>query len=406
MSFDEMPDELNQAYTVYNHEYYLDLFEKARETYDLSYTYMVVPTGEPLHMFYLFDAVRDTRASDGFLNLCDDVYEALERHRCMWEAWETGKSPAGYDYYDNEYGRTYAYYVPLLINGEKMGVIGVEVEIANVNKAILNNSLRQIAMVGAVLVVCVALMLVVIYKNYIAKLSHLQKSVRAYAESKDADITSDIERDATGKDEISVLALQVSAMIMELENYMARLLDTAQALRSTQEKADALNELATKDALTGIRNKTAYDNEVRHLEWKMSSEEGFQFGIAMVDLNFLKRLNDTFGHEQGNIAIQKLCYIICHTFEHSPVFRIGGDEFVVILENNDFANRDVLTAAFNQKLEALAADESLEPWERVSASIGIAVYDSSIDSSVANVFKRADKAMYQRKKEMKAVREN
>ena len=102
---------------------------------------------------------------------------------------------------------------------------------------------------------------------------------------------------------------------------MKSLLETAQALRDTKERADAMNELATKDALTGIRNKTAYDNEVRRIEWKMSS------------------------------------------------------------------------------------NEKLEPWEKVSASIGIAVYDSNIDANVANVFKRADKAMYQRKKEMKAVRE-
>ena len=100
----------------------------------------------------------------------------------------------------------------------------------------------------------------------------------------------------------------------------------------------------------------------------------------MVDLNFLKRINDTYGHEQGNIAIKKLCYIVCHVFEHSPVFRIGGDEFVIILENDDYKNIESLIKEFND--------------------------NASIDSSAANVFKRADKAMYNRKREMKAIREN
>ena len=93
-------------------------------------------------------------------------------------------------------------------------------------------------------------------------------------------------------------------------------------------------------------------------------------------------------------------------FEHSPVFRIGGDEFVIILQNGDFEKRDDLVALFNKTIEEAEAQDNLEPWEKVSASIGIAVYDSNIDSNVANVFKRADKAMYQRKKEMKAARES
>ena len=193
-------------------------------------------------------------------------------------------------------------------------------------------------------------------------------------------------------------------MILELENYIKSLFETSKALRDTQERADAMSELATKDALTGIRNKTSYDQEVKKLEWKMGGDENLQFAIAMIDLNYLKRLNDTFGHDKGNIAIKKLCYIVCHIFEHSPVFRIGGDEFVVILLGEDFERRDTLCSIFNSKLEEIKENTDLEPWEKVSASIGIAVYDKSIDSNVDNVFKRADKEMYQRKKEMKANR--
>ena len=384
----------------------MDLFEKARSAFNVIYTYFVIPTGHELDMYFMIDAVREGKKGDEkHLNLCDELSQTLERHFYMWEAWNSGEKSTGFDTYDNEFGKTYAYYAPLFINGEKVGVIAVDVEIADVNKAILNNSLRQIFYVGLVLVIAVALMLVVIYKSYIAKLSHLQKSVKAYSLDKNVAIARDIEKDANGKDEISVLALQVSSMILELENYMKSLLETAQALRDTKERADAMNELATKDALTGIRNKTAYDNEVRRIEWKMSSNEKLDFAIAMIDLNFLKRINDTFGHEQGNMAIKKLCYIVCHIFEHSPVFRIGGDEFVVLLENSDFEKRELLIQTFNKTLEELASNEKLEPWEKVSASIGIAVYDSNIDANVANVFKRADKAMYQRKKEMKAVRE-
>ena len=125
----------------------------------------------------------------------------------------------------------------------------------------------------------------------------------------------------------------------------------------------------------------------------------------MVDLNFLKRINDTYGHEQGNIAIQKLCHMLKEIFQNSPIFRIGGDEFVIILEGKDFLIADELIDEFNNELEKIAADETLDPWEKISASVGIAVYDKLSDSSAANVFKRADKAMYIRKRAMKATRD-
>ncbi len=124
----------------------------------------------------------------------------------------------------------------------------------------------------------------------------------------------------------------------------------------------------------------------------------------MVDLNFLKRTNDTYGHEKGNVSIKNLCALVCLVFKHSPVFRVGGDEFVVILKNQDLQNVEHLMSRFNGSLEELQQDSTLEPWERISAAIGYALYDQGLDGSVEDVFKRADKAMYDRKTAMKAER--
>ena len=266
VQFRELSPDVQNAYAVYRFEYWLYKFQKARDLFGLEYVYYIVPSGEDLHMIWMLDLVRDKKTENGvdYIDLGVDVYEPLDLHQKMWEAWDTGRTPKGYDTYDNEYGKTYAYYKPLYINGKKMGLIGAEIAIADVNQSILQNALKQTAVMG--LILCVAAMLWAIHRRYISKLSHLQANVRNYAEKKDSLIARDIEDEAVGKDEIATLSMQVAAMIHELENYMASLLRTMEELGDTKKQADAMSELAHKDALTGIRNKTAYDNEVRRIE--------------------------------------------------------------------------------------------------------------------------------------------
>ncbi len=204
-------------------------------------------------------------------------------------------------------------------------------------------------------------------------------------------------------DEISDLLSSMKQMETDMNSNITSLLDTKVALRETEEKANNMQELAVKDALTGIRNKMAYDHEVRKLEADLA--DGFnEFGLAMIDLNYLKRTNDTYGHEKGNISIRRLCMLVCEVFEHSPVFRIGGDEFVVVLKNRDYRNVDNLVAEFNARLEQLQNDDTLNPWEQISAAIGYYKFDKTVDKTVDDVFKKADKAMYDRKVAMKAER--
>lgn len=172
----------------------------------------------------------------------------------------------------------------------------------------------------------------------------------------------------------------------------------------TEQLRRRLEHSALRDELTGIRNKTAYGNEIGLIEKRMDSDEVPEFGIAMVDMNFLKRINDTYGHEQGNVALRKLCRTICMIFKHSPVFRIGGDEFVVIVEGCDLKEGDTRVRELRNELEKIQEDDRLDPWEKPSASIGLAVYDPSLDKSVSDVFERADKLMYENKRAMKATR--
>ncbi len=206
-------------------------------------------------------------------------------------------------------------------------------------------------------------------------------------------------------DEIAGLLDSMKQMEQDMNSNINALMETKESLKETEDKAEKLSELAKKDSLTGIRNKTAYDFEVNILEKDL--EEGFtEFGLAMIDLNFLKRTNDTYGHEKGNVSICRLSDLICKIFEHSPVFRIGGDEFVVVLKHHDYRKIETLIEDFYKVLAEYEADPSLEPWEKISAAVGYAKYDASIDHSVEDLFKRADEAMYKKKVSMKAQRKD
>jgi diguanylate cyclase (GGDEF)-like protein len=150
---------------------------------------------------------------------------------------------------------------------------------------------------------------------------------------------------------------------------------------------------AIKDPLTGIRNKRAYDAGIAELDDEMKSSGG-AFGIAVVDINDLKEINDRYGHDAGNATIIQMSSIICEVFKHSPVFRYGGDEFTVILQHHDLDCIEELDKRFHDQMNALMNSEGKDPWLRHTAAIGYAVYDPNVDDGADSVFERADKAMY------------
>ena len=426
VTFDELDEDVKEAYFIYSHVYWLLTFEWARADFNLPYTYFLLPDETTHTVMYVVDGERSSRAGHlefieenpqykeyhheqgneaEYLYLGDTYFnENNEQHAVEWATWESGEEQDGFVVWHNQWGDTYSYYVPVWINGEKLGLVVTEIDIADVNNEILRNTIRQLGVMTVVLLMGICLLLIFINSKYIDKLARLELYVTRYTSDKDPRVAEDIRANIKGRDEVTSLANEVVSMIKEIENHIKFLLITNQELAETKGDVAKMTDLAQKDALTGIRNRTAYDKETEKLQHSLD-EGDMDFGMAMIDLNFLKRTNDTYGHEKGNESIKKLCYIVCHVFEHSPVFRIGGDEFVAILKNEDFRNRDALLIEFDDELERLRKLDDLEPWERISAAIGIAVYDSTCDRSVSDVFKRADSIMYECKKRMKATRQ-
>ena len=162
---------------------------------------------------------------------------------------------------------------------------------------------------------------------------------------------------------------------------------------------ESAERMARFDELTGVRNKNAIKEYSESIDDKIKNgDKDYSFGLILCDMNDLKLMNDTRGHNFGDEAIQRASRIICNIFTHSPVFRIGGDEFVVILSGEDYKNR--------KKLLENLMNESLENKKSRSGPViaaGMSVYKPESDKSFSRVFNRADKLMYKNKKELKSI---
>ncbi len=171
----------------------------------------------------------------------------------------------------------------------------------------------------------------------------------------------------------------VDAQVRQEEEYAARL---AQA-----------QSRASVDALTGVKNRNAFLDAEEQLDRQIAEEEHPEFAVVILDVNDLKKVNDTAGHQAGDQFLRKACRTICEIFAHSPVYRIGGDEFAVISRGKDYDRMEELM----QQVE----DHNREARHTggVVIACGMAKYGG--EAGVNKVLERADRQMYANKDRLK-----
>lgn len=157
--------------------------------------------------------------------------------------------------------------------------------------------------------------------------------------------------------------------------------------------AEAQSE-ANIDSLTGVKNKHAYAVTEASLNCQIEKQSQAPFAVVVFDVNNLKTINDSLGHQAGDHYLCESCKIICEIFKGSPVFRIGGDEFAVISQGSDYDRVEELIGKVNKhNAEAVQNDG-------IVIACGMAIYEN--DANVAAVFERADQNMYENKNRLKA----
>lgn len=186
------------------------------------------------------------------------------------------------------------------------------------------------------------------------------------------------------KDEVGILADSFRQTVAHLHQYIAY-----------------INELAYRDLLTGVKNKTAYLELIEQMDGLGRIKKSC-YAVVVFDINDLKTINDTKGHDFGDIYIMSACKIISKTFKKSSVYRIGGDEFVVLLEGEEYSFYESLLMCFEEEIKKY--NSGVGDDMKVSIARGVAIYNEETDLNFNDVFKRADNSMYRNKAEMKQRR--
>lgn len=163
---------------------------------------------------------------------------------------------------------------------------------------------------------------------------------------------------------------------------------------------EKLSELMEKDSLTSVKNRIAYDRYMKKLGREDLDEKENPVSIVMCDINNLKTINDRFGHDAGDIYIKNCCDLMSSIFRHSPIFRTGGDEFVILLSGEDYFVRYERLGEMRIKMEEIASSDCTV-LDKVSIATGLSDFDPATDKSLLDVVKRADAFMYLNKAEMK-----
>lgn len=196
---------------------------------------------------------------------------------------------------------------------------------------------------------------------------------------------NELETDLSCKtgDEVEVLSESLAKMVGSLKGHI-----------------DYINGLAYIEPMTKLGNNLAYKKKLEDLTADIAEGQA-EFTIFVMDLNGLKKVNDNYGHEKGDEYIKNSAKIISETFGEKNCFRIGGDEFTAVL---GALGEDEINALL-EKFEEISAEFNqgkTEIYDQVHIAVGVSAYRNGEDSEPADVFRRADSAMYEDKKRKKA----
>jgi diguanylate cyclase (GGDEF)-like protein len=162
-------------------------------------------------------------------------------------------------------------------------------------------------------------------------------------------------------------------------------------LRNTINYRDALDQ-ALRDPLTGLGNRVALDNSLEY-QWQMAQRYGQDLGVLMIDIDFFKKINDSYGHNIGDDVIKHVAESIKVTTRKTDmVFRYGGEEFLVLLNKTTILGSSIIAERIRENIENLNLVGAKGQLIKVTASLGGTHLKAG--SSKTKLVQEADEALY------------
>ncbi len=190
-----------------------------------------------------------------------------------------------------------------------------------------------------------------------------------------ADGNMDVNIACTTNDEVKTLTDSILQMAQNLKSYVKE-----------------INGLVYRDGLTGVKNKMYYFEYIKSLSGEKDNKP---YAVVIFSVLGLAKVNKKYGRSYGDALVMTACQAICREFSHSPIFRIGGDEFVAFLKGSDYMKLDELLQQFEEHTKDKTLVES--PDIPVEIVYGVARSDGG-DEEYDEVFRRADQERFDKKK--------
>ena len=351
-----------------------------QDNINLKYIYCIRDMGDKNFVFTIDPTVEDPGEFGEPIVYTDALYSASR-----------GTAAVDKDPYSDRWGRFYSSYSPVFdSNHDVAGIVAVDFSADWYDKQISNQimTMMLVTVTSIAFGVFIVLLLASQFRKRIKllykELNKLTEGVETLSKELSHDhildsdevIETELSEEDERLDEMGVMEKRISS----LKEYMSA------QIRYVRSKTYV-------DGLTGVKNRTAYLEYIEKIEKSINSGDA-AFAVVMLDLNGLKRINDEFGHDKGDMTIKKAADIIKETFADEQVFRIGGDEFVVLLK--DSREKIVERMSCFDKNCAYANDKDDDT--PVAISKGYAFFDAEKDKCYQNTFERADQAMYEDKK--------
>lgn len=300
----------------------------------------------------------------------------------------------------SEWGDDYTGLVPLFDSqNEPVAALCMDVDILEIHKDLWKHTLDMLLAVLFLGVLFAVAFLLWADVNIVSPLKKLETCVvkfaaKSHLQSDPDTLVMNAPLIHTGN-EVESLSLAVQKLSEDMRDYLSR-------FTSAQKELAEMSIITQRDRLTHVGNKNAFEQYVRDMERGLEKEK-MNFSIIALDVNGLMSINNFYGHEKGDAYLKNCCNLICDVYKRSPVFRVGGDEFVVILTDRDYWERDELLQELKKEFAHSRENAQASPWERLSISAVSADFDKDRDTSVIDVLERAEKQMFLEKEKLRVI---